>query len=47
MADANSVYLVRGNPDMVESSVKLLSEPSGGDDWIFRDYPATVYTSRG
>lgn len=35
-----------GNPDMIENTVKLLNETGGGDDWIFREYPSAIYTSR-
>lgn len=35
-----------GNPDVIESTIKMLSEQGGGGDWIFREYPAAVYTSR-
>jgi len=33
-----------GNPDMVENTVKFMSEQSGGDEWIFREYPANIFT---
>ena len=35
-----------GNPDVIESTIKLLSEQGGGDEWIFREYPSAIYTSR-
>lgn len=36
-----------GNPDVVESTVKLLNHEGGGDDWIFREYPAAIFTTVG
>lgn len=35
-----------GNPDMVENTIRFLSEEGGGDEWIFREYPAAIFTSR-
>lgn len=35
-----------GNPDVIESTIKMLSEQGGGGDWIFQEYPAAIYTSR-
>lgn len=35
-----------GNPDMIESTVKLLNEEGGGDEWIFREYPAAIFTTK-
>lgn len=35
-----------GNPDVVESTVKLLNHEGRGDDWIFREYPAAIFTTR-
>jgi len=35
-----------GNPGVVESTVRMLSRESGGGDWIFREYPSAIYTSR-
>jgi hypothetical protein len=35
-----------GNPGVVESTVRMLSRESGGDEWIFREYPSAIYTSR-
>lgn len=35
-----------GNPGIVESTVRMLSRESGGDEWIFREYPSSIYTSR-
>jgi hypothetical protein len=35
-----------GNPDVIESTIKMLSEQGGGGDWIFHEYPAAIYTSR-
>lgn len=35
-----------GNPDMVENTIRFLSEEGGGDDWIFREYPAAIFTSK-
>ena len=48
-----AVFLVRqyplptghGNPDVIESTIKMSSEQEGGGDWIFREYPAAIYTS--
>lgn len=34
-----------GNPDMIESTVRLLNEAGGGDDWIFREYPSAIFTT--
>ncbi len=35
-----------GNPDVIESTVRLLSEQAGGGDWIFREYPSAIYTTK-
>lgn len=35
-----------GNPDMVENTIQFLSEEGGGDEWIFREYPAAIFTSK-
>jgi hypothetical protein len=35
-----------GNPDMVENTIRFLSEEGGGDEWIFREYPAAIFTSK-
>ena len=35
-----------GNPDMIENTVRFLSEEGGGDEWIFREYPAAIFTSK-
>lgn len=35
-----------GNPDIIESTIRMLNEPGGGDEWIFREYPSAIYTSR-
>jgi hypothetical protein len=35
-----------GNPDMVENTVRFLSEGGGGDEWIFREYPTSIFTSK-
>jgi hypothetical protein len=35
-----------GNPDMIENTVQFLSEEGGGDEWIFREYPAAIFTSK-
>lgn len=35
-----------GNPGVVESTVRMLSRESGGDEWIFREYSSAIYTSR-
>lgn len=35
-----------GNPGVVESTVRMLSRESGGDEWIFPEYPSAIYTSR-
>lgn len=35
-----------GNPDMIESTVKFLNEEGGGDEWIFREYPAAIFTTK-
>ena len=37
----------QGNPDVIESTIKMLSEQGGGGDWIFQEYPAAIYTSGG
>lgn len=35
-----------GNPDMVENTIRFLSEEGGGDEWIFHEYPAAIFTSQ-
>ncbi len=35
-----------GNPDMIENTIKFLSEEGGGDEWIFREYPSAIFTPR-
>jgi hypothetical protein len=35
-----------GAPDLIESSVLALSEPSGGDPWMCEAYPSCVFTLR-
>jgi hypothetical protein len=34
-----------GNPDLIESTVKFLNEEGGGDEWIFHEYPAAIFTT--
>lgn len=35
-----------GNSELVENTVRFLSEEGGGDEWIFREYPNAIFTSK-
>lgn len=36
-----------GQPDIIESAISYLSEPSGGDPWMLEQYPGCVFTATG
>jgi hypothetical protein len=36
-----------GNPSMIESTVKFANKEAGFSDWIFREYPAAIFTGNG
>lgn len=35
-----------GNPDVIESTIRMLNGNVEEGDWIFREYPSAIYTSR-
>jgi hypothetical protein len=38
-----SSYAWHGDPSLIQNTVRFLSEASGGDELIFRDYPAATF----